>query len=218
MQKPNQKPPHTFMHKRRDFLCQMTAYSSMAMLAPSLATAAPLDLKTALAPRIIGRADAPIHIAEYFSLSCGFCADFHINTYPKIKENWIDSGKARFEYRDFPLSELAVYAHALARAVPEAGYEIILDILFQQQSTWANAPQPLVALQNIGRGMGINNQEFTDMVGNRAYLEGIIMRAQQGANEYAINSTPSFVINGTEIITGNQSYDEFSAILARFAS
>ena len=79
---------------------------------------------------------------------------------------------ARFEYRDFPLSELAVYAHALARAVPEAGYEIILDILFQQQSTWANAPQPLVALQNIGRGMGINNQEFTDMVGNRAYFRG----------------------------------------------
>ena len=66
--------------------------------------------------------------------------------------------------------------------------------------------------------MGINNQEFTDMVGNRAYLEGIIMLAQQGADEYGINSTPSFVINETEIVMGNQSYDEFAAILARFAS
>ena len=213
-----QKPTHTFMQKRRDFLCQMTAYSGMAVLTPSLATAAPLDLDSALAPRIIGEADAPIHVAEYFSLSCGFCADFHINTYPKIKENWIDSGKLRFEYRDFPLTRLAVYAHALARAVPEAGYETILDILFQQQNAWINAAQPLVALQNIGRGMGINNQEFTDMVGNRAYLEGIIMRAQQGVDRYAINSTPSFVINGTEIVAGNQSYDEFSAILARFAT
>ena len=87
-----------------------------------------LDLETALAPRVIGDPDAPLLIAEYFSMTCGYCANFHISTYPLVKKNWIDTGKAQFEYRDFPLSELAIYAHALARAVPEAAYEGMLDI------------------------------------------------------------------------------------------
>ena len=56
-----------------------------------------LNLEAALSPRIIGDPDAPILIAEYFSMTCGYCANFHLETFPAVKKNWIDTGKARFE-------------------------------------------------------------------------------------------------------------------------
>ena len=149
-------------------------------------------------------------------MTCGYCAQFHLDTYPEVKTNWIDTGKARFEYRDFPLSELAVYAHALARAVPEAAYEGMLDILLSQQSKWAASQYPLLELQDMARIAGINEDEFSGMMNNRPYLEGIVKIAQDGYDRFEINSTPTFVINDKEVIAGFKPYDEFEEILNRF--
>jgi protein-disulfide isomerase len=212
--------------ERRHFLRQVMSTSAVSVMAPLLASpfistramAADLDLEKALSPRIFGNADAPIHVVEYFSMTCGHCANFHVTTYPEVKKNWIDTGKLRFEYRDFPLSELAVYGHALARAIPEAGYEAMLDLLLGRQAEWASAPQPLLALQKMGRIAGINEDEFTAMLTNRPFLEGIVAIAQQGYEEYTIDSTPTFVINGTEVVKGYQPYEEFSALLAATAT
>ncbi len=175
-----------------------------------------LNIETALSPRVIGNPDAPLLIAEYFSMTCGYCANFHISTYPLVKKNWIDTGKARFEYRDFPLSELAIYAHALARAVPEAAYESMLDILLTQQSKWAASQYPLLELQDMARIAGINEDEFSALMNNRPYLEGIVKIAQDGYDRFAIDSTPTFVINDKDIIAGYKPYDEFEAELSRF--
>ena len=212
--------------ERRHFLRQVMSTGAVSVMAPLLASpfistramAADLDLEKALSPRIFGNADAPIHVVEYFSMTCGHCANFHVTTYPEVKKNWIDTGKLRFEDRDFPLSELAVYGHALARAIPEAGYEAMLDLLLGRQAEWASAPQPLLALQKMGRIAGINEDEFTAMLTNRPFLEGIVAIAQQGYEEYTIDSTPTFVINGTEVVKGYQPYEEFSALLAATAT
>jgi len=212
--------------ERRHFLRQVMSTGAVSVMAPFLASpfistramAADLDLEKALSPRIFGNTDAPIHVVEYFSMTCGHCANFHVTTYPEVKKNWIDTGKLRFEYRDFPLSELAVYGHALARAIPEAGYEAMLDLLLGRQAEWASAPQPLLALQKMGRIAGINEDEFTAMLTNRPFLEGIVAIAQQGYEEYTIDSTPTFVINGTEVVKGYQPYEEFSALLAATAT
>lgn len=176
-------------------------------------TADGLNLEAALSPRIIGDPDAPILIAEYFSMTCGYCANFHLETFPAVKKNWIDTGKARFEYRDFPLSELAIYAHALARAVPERAYEDMLDILLSQQSEWAASQYPLLELQSMARIAGINEDEFSGLMNNRPYLEGIVKIAQDGYDRFAISSTPTFVINDKDIIAGYKPYDEFEADL-----
>ena len=212
--------------ERRHFLRQVMSTGAVSVMAPLLASPfistrampADLDLEKALSPRIFGNADAPIHVVEYFSMTCGHCANFHVTTYPEVKKNWIDTGKLRYEYRDFPLSELAVYGHALARAIPEAGYEAMLDLLLGRQAEWASAPQPLLALQKMGRIAGINEDEFTAMLTNRPFLEGIVAIAQQGYEEYTIDSTPTFVINGTEVVKGYQPYEEFSALLAATAT
>ena len=90
-------------------------------------------LETALAPRVLGNPNAPILMAEYFSLSCSHCADFHHGAFKDIKANWIDTGKLRFEMRDFPLQGPAILPMLFARSVPVNAYSGMLDILFKKQ-------------------------------------------------------------------------------------
>jgi len=171
------------------------------------------DLEAALAPRILGNPDAPILMAEYFSLSCSHCANFHHGAFKDIKANWIDTGKVRFEMRDFPLRGPAIYAHALARSVPANAYSGMIDILFKKQRDWAASEDPLGELARIARIAGIGQDAFTEIVQNRPLLEGIVAIAQNGYNKFNINSTPSFVINEDRVLRGGGDYDRFLSVL-----
>lgn len=171
------------------------------------------DLEAALAPRILGNPDAPILMAEYFSLSCSHCANFHHGAFKDIKANWIDTGKVRFEMRDFPLRGPAIYAHALARSVPANAYSGMIDILFKKQRDWAASEDPLGELARIARIAGIGQDAFTEIVQNRPLLEGIVAIAQNGYNKFNINSTPTFVINEDRVLRGSGDYDRFLSVL-----
>jgi len=175
-------------------------------------------LETALAPRILGNPDAPILMAEYFSLSCSHCADFHHGAFKDIKANWIDTGKLRFEMRDFPLQGPAIFAHALARSVPVNAYSGMLDILFKKQRDWAASDDPIGELARIARIAGIGEEAFTNIVQNRPLLEGIVAIAQDGYNRFQINSTPSFVINEDQVLRGGGDYDRFLSVLNEIAA
>src|SRR6185312_15839778 len=100
---------------------------------------------------VLGKADAPITITEYASLTCPHCAEFDRDTLPKIKKNWIDTGKAKLVYRDFPLDQLALRAAMLARCAPPDRYFAFINTLFQSQDTWARSSDPEQALERIGR-------------------------------------------------------------------
>jgi len=175
-------------------------------------------LETALTPRILGNPDAPILMAEYFSLSCSHCADFHHGAFKDIKANWIDTGKLRFEMRDFPLQGPAIFAHALARSVPVNAYSGMLDILFKKQRDWAASDDPIGELARIARIAGIGEEAFTNIVQNRPLLEGIVAIAQDGYNRFQINSTPSFVINEDQVLRGGGDYDRFLSVLNEIAA
>lgn len=195
------------MFGRRAFMAAGAASGLSLMIGTGAARA--LDLDTALAPRIIGNPDASIHIAEYFSLSCGHCKNFHLGTYQQIKKDWIDTGKATFEYRDFPLQGPAIFAHGLARMVPVDAYEGMIDILLKQQKQWSRSSDPVSELARIARVAGISRDAFSAMLQNRPFLEGIVAIAQNGHETWQINSTPSFVINDKEVIRGDIGYDKF---------
>ena len=175
-------------------------------------------LETALAPRILGNPDAPILMAEYFSLSCSHCADFHHGAFKDIKANWIDTGKLRFEMRDFPLQGPAIFAHALARSVSVNAYSGMLDILFKKQRDWAASDDPIGELARIARIAGIGEEAFTNIIQNRPLLEGIVAIAQDGYNRFQINSTPSFVINEDQVLRGGGDYDRFLSVLNEIAA
>ena len=202
---------------RRAVLLGMAAVSGSVVTGAARARTV-VDLEKALAPRIIGSPDAPIHMAEYFSLTCGHCADFHQGTFKRIRTEWIDTGRLRFEYRDFPLSGLALYAHALARFAPPEAYEEMLEVLFKRQSRWAVSDTPIDELVKVAKIAGISRESFIEMLTDRNYLEEIVYIRQAGIDGWNIESTPSFVVNDKDVIVGNVDYGKFLAVFEKYSA
>ena len=162
------------------------------------------------APRLLGRDDAPIKVIEFFSMTCSHCAKFHANTFPEVKTRLIDEGVVRFEMRAFPLDGLALRAHAMARTVSSEKYYPLVNMLLKKQTSWANAADPIDALRKLGRLVGISSAEFDTTMRNRPLLESIVQMRQDALREFDVKSTPSFVINNEDTISGSLSFEEFA--------
>ncbi len=162
--------------------------------------------------KILGSAEAPITVIEYASLTCPHCASFDTDTFPKVKENYIDKGLVRFVYRDFPLDGAALRAALLARCVPDERYFNMLQVLFRSQAEWGGSPDPIKALGQIGRTAGLSQEKVDACLGNQAELDKILLRRQEAESKYQVDSTPTFVING-EKHAGALPYEEFDTIL-----
>ena len=212
-----QTSKNTPLITRRAFVGAGAASAAFSIL-PTGALHADDMLENALSPRVIGNADAPIHVAEYYSMTCGHCADFHNNTYPKVKAKLIDEGIVRFELRPFPLDGLALRAHALVRAVPETKFFPLVKMLLAKQPVWARAADPVAELQKMARLAGIGTDEFNGIMQNRPLLEGIVNQRQKGIDQWRISSTPSFVVNDDSVLAGYMSYEEFAEALSAYGA
>jgi len=165
-----------------------------------------------VAERSIGDADAPVTIIEYSSLTCPHCASFHNEVLPDLKERYIDTGKVRMVFRDFPLNEPAVDAAVLAHCAGDARYAGFLDVLFQTQPNWSSAPNPRDALKQLGKLGGLADSEIDACFADEAMQNAVLESRLNGSNEHQVQSTPTFVING-EVYPGNRSIDDFAAII-----
>ena len=168
----------------------------------SVAPGATASMESLLAPseqdRVLGKPDAPITIIEYASMTCGHCADFHNKTYPKLKERYIDTGKVRFIFREFPLDPLAAGAFMLARCAGKDDkdrYFALVETLFHQQREWV-VQRPLDPLKAIAKQAGFSEQAFEQCLANQQVLNGIEQVRQRAAEKLGVNSTPTFFING----------------------
>ena len=208
---------NTLLISRRAFVGAGAASAAFSIL-PAGTLHAYNMLEDALSPRIVGNADAPIHVAEYYSMTCEHCADFHNNTYPKVKAKLIDEGIVRFELRPFPLDGLALRAHALVRAVPKTKFFPLVKILLAKQPVWARATDPVAELQKMARLAGIGTHEFNSIMQNRPLLEGIVNQRQKGIDQWRISSTPSFVVNNDSVLAGNMNYEEFAEALSAYGA
>jgi len=162
--------------------------------------------------RVLGKADAPITIIEYASLTCPHCAEFEKDTLPKIKQDWIDTGKAKLVYRDFPLDGVALRAAMLARCAPPERYFAFIDTLFQSQLSWArNDWEP--ALGRIAKLGGMSDEQFKKCISDEALGNSVVQMRTTAANEYGVESTPTFFINGTKLL-GAAAYPVFDKALS----
>ena len=178
------------------------------------AQAAPLDLKVALSERSLGNADAPLTIEEFLSLDCPHCADFHDTVFPQIKKDYIDTGKVRLVVNDFPLDDLALHAHMLARCVPPSHYFGMVGALFETQSQWRmSAPAEADAdMIKIAQLSGLTETEAKDCLANDA-LKTAIMAARTLAHEqHNVNGTPTFLIGETRV-PGALPYEDFKDLI-----
>lgn len=160
----------------------------------------------------LGDPGAPVTIIEYSSLTCPHCAHFHIDILPQLKERYIVPGKVRMIYRDFPLDENALAAAALAHCAGTDRYFSFLDVLFQTQSTWARADDPIAALKQIGKLGGLDDAQMDACLADKELSDGILRVRLDGQNAHEISSTPSFIIGG-KTYPGARDIDEFSALI-----
>jgi protein-disulfide isomerase len=202
---------------RRHFITGMTT-ATLAAGFPQIALGTSLSIEDAVAPRRLGRSDAPVQVAEYYSMTCGHCAAFHNNIFPTVKSKLIDTGIVRFEMRPFPLDGLALRAHALVRSIPQKKFFPLVKVLLAQHPVWVRAEDPLAALMKIARLAGVSAEEFNAIMRNRDLLEAIVALRQEGVDDWQIASTPSFVVNDDEVLSGNMSYEDFAERLSAFGA
>ena len=167
----------------------------------------------------IGNQDAPVTIIEYASLSCNHCAEFHLNTLPKIKEEYIDSGKVRFVFRDFPLNLPALYGSMVLKCVPEDFRYAYQEALYQLQNTWviresAKSNKELFKIMQSG---GMSKEEFDNCISNTELEQKILQVLMDAQEEFDIKSTPTFIING-EKLGGNKDIKVFRQIIDKILS
>ena len=190
-------------------LAAMVAVLGLAGVTPGFAQSAPQPTPD---DRILGKADAPITIFEYASFTCPHCADFDANTLPKIKADWIDTGKARLIFRDFPLDQAAVRAAILARCAPPDQYYAFVDELFHSQTTWAQTGKVDDALSKLAKVSGMSDEQFAACMKDEAAQKRVLDSRLTAEQQYKVESTPTFFINGVRVV-GAQPYPEFEKAL-----
>jgi len=170
-----------------------------------------LDTETALADRVLGDDNAPLTIIEYSSLGCPHCMVFHRDTFPMIKKDYIDTGKVRVIFRDYPLGARAMAAAMIARCAPEARYFGMVDLFFMKQEEWSHAEDVIAALSKVAKFGGMSGDDVTMCLQNQALLDGIRGRAEDAQGDYEIAATPSFVLveEDNQMISGALPIEDF---------
>jgi protein-disulfide isomerase len=181
------------------------------LLAPLAASAEIASTEQALQEKFYGEAEAPVTVYEYFSLGCPHCKQFHENTLPQIKKDYVETGKVKFVLRDFPLGTPALAAAMIARCSGDR-YKGMVDMFFNAQGQWAQSQQPLEELKRVARFAGMSGDDVDACLREKPILNGINEMAKNGQNEFGVNSTPSFVVDG-KVHAGAMPYEEFKKIL-----
>lgn len=162
--------------------------------------------------RAIGDPDAPVTIIEYSSLTCPHCAQFHTDVLPGLKERYIDTGKVRMVFRDFPLNEGAVDAAVIAHCAGPDRYVGFLDVLFQTQASWSTTPDHRSALKQLGKLGGLTDEQMESCLADESMVDAVLQSRLDGQNEHKIQSTPTFVIDG-KTYPGSRDVDSFAEII-----
>jgi len=155
-----------------------------------------VDTIEALKEKKIGTEEANIEIIEFASLTCGHCAKFHNEVFPKIKKEFIDTGKVSFIYKDFPLDKFALKASVIARCSGEKKFFSFLKVLYSKQKDWTRTEDPFRSLLKIAKLGGLKNEEIKVCVGNKSIEDGILKQRLNASKKFDIKATPTLYING----------------------
>ena len=199
-------------------LAQGIAFALVLFLAGfgPLAGSARADQSVAdmLADKVLGDPKAPVTIVEYASLGCPHCRHFHDETLPKIKKAYIDTGKAKLIFRDFPLGQRAMAAAMIARCAGPVRYFGMVAIMFRDQGDWGRAKDGLAALEASAKKGGMSAAQVQDCIRNEALLQGMQQGVEKAQKDHGVNATPTFIV-GEERVEGAESFEEFSKIIDR---
>ncbi len=203
---------------RRTFTAalSLTGLAALAGLSPlrliteaMAASAADVTQPQSLPDMALGPADAAVTIVEYGAPTCPHCARFNKDVFPKLKSEYIDTGKVRYVFRNFPLNIKDLACEMLARNVAKddaAKYFAVVDIMFQQQNQLVEKTGDTLKL--IGRQAGLSVQAVEDCLKDQAMQDKIAAVQKYAEDVLKVDGTPTFFING-QVIVGETSFEEF---------
>ena len=182
---------------------------------PELAPIGPIEVDIENEPTI-GDEDAPVTIVEFTEYQCPYCKRYVDETFVKIKENYIDTGKVKYVIRDFPLPFHA-NAQKASEAVNCAGdqgkYWEFHNKLFEGQEEWSEKgnDDAIATFKDYAKDLGLETVEFGKCLDEDVYKDEIDQDVVDGQN-YGVSGTPSFFINGY-LLVGAQPYEEFEKMI-----
>jgi len=192
-------------------LAALAGLSPFRLIGEAMAQAASDVAKPVSLPDMaLGPADATVTITEFASMTCPHCAAFNAEVFPKIKAEYIDTGKVRYIFREFPLDIKAAAGSMLSRCIAngDAGkYFAVTDMLFRQQADWV-VKNTTETLTRIGKQAGLTQQQVEACLKDQALLDKIAADQKYAAEILKVDSTPTFFVNG-EKIKGETTLEEF---------
>ena len=175
---------------------------SLALVAPAAAQGlnlAELGSPGPLGDKMLGSDKAPVTVIEYASVTCQYCAIFHAEVYPKLKEKFINTGKVRFIFREFPTGPVnaSIAGFMLARCSGDKYFPLV-EAMMEQQRSWIE--KPYEGLLRIARQAGMSQEGFETCLKDRKLAEEIGNSARRASEKFGVESTPTFFVNGTKIV------------------
>jgi protein-disulfide isomerase len=192
-------------------LAALAGLSPLRLISDAMAqSAADVAKPVSLPDMALGPKDAAVTITEYASMTCPHCAAFNEQVFPKIKKEYIDTGKVRYIFREFPLDIKAAAGSMLSRCIANGDapkYFAVTDMLFRQQNDWV-MKNTTETLTRIGKQAGLTQQQVEACLKDQALLDKIAADQKYANEVLKVNSTPTFFLNG-EMIKGETSFEEF---------
>ena len=171
------------------------------------------DAEADVTEMAMGDADAPITVIEYASMTCPHCATFHLNTYPQLVENYVETGQVRFIMREVYFDRYGLWAGMVARCGGEMRYFGIVEMLMEEQREWVQGQPAEVAenLRRLGRRAGLSDEALETCLSDNDMAQAMVTVSTEQAEADEITGTPSFVINGE--LYSNMGYSAFADTL-----
>lgn len=161
-----------------------------------------------------GKADAPVTIVEYASLSCVHCANFHKNVLPKLKEKYIDTGKVRLIYREFPFDQIGFILATLSRCGGEEKTMALANDFFVKADTWMPpAGNPETGIRKIWEENGMKPEDIDSCLKNKS-VQTRLVQARERAEKFGVRSTPTFFVNGKRMTDRPDLIESFDKMIA----
>jgi len=158
----------------------------------------------------LGATDSKVTLIEYLSPTCPHCAAFALDVYPQLKTEYIDTNKIQFIPRPFMRNVLDAVVFMLAEAAGPEKYHDVVDTFFKTQDKWASSATPNDAMLAIAQQLGFTKESYDAALTNQDLFKGLELVRDQALDEFQLEGTPTFYINGKKL-TGESSLEALKA-------
>jgi protein-disulfide isomerase len=150
----------------------------------------------------LGKADAPLTFIEYASMTCPHCAQFSRDVLPQLKEQYVDKGYVRYVFREFPLDPVALTVSVVGRCLQREAYIPYVEMMYNDLATWARGEDLRGNIKEMARRAGMSGEEFEKCLSTETDAKRVLEIQKQAMKDYCVGGTPTFILNGKVIASG----------------